>query len=59
MNIRIAGLPAGVTQTLQAIQQTRTLDVIQVNGPYPNRSHRRLVHGCIQAQLHPDKGAVP
>ena len=59
MNIRIMGLPAEVTQTLQAIQQNRTLDVIQVDGPYPNRGDSRLVRIYIQAQLHPGSRAVP
>ncbi len=59
MNIRIMGLPAEIEQTLQALRQTRTLDVIQVDGPYPNRGDSRLVRVYIQAQLHPDSGAVP
>ena len=59
MNIRIMGLPAEVTQTLQAIRQTRTLDVLQVDGPYPNRGDSRLVRVYIQAQLHSGSGAVP
>jgi len=59
MKIRIMGLPSEVTQTLQAIRQTRTLDVIQVDGPYPNRGDSRLVRVYIEARLHPDSGAVP
>ncbi len=59
MKIRLTGLPAEVTQTLQAIEETRTLDVTQVDGPYPNRGGSRLVRVCIEAQLHPDSGTVP
>ena len=59
MKIRLMGLPAEITQTLTAIQQTSTLDVIQVNGPYPNRGDSRLVRVYIEAQLRTDSEAVP
>jgi hypothetical protein len=59
VKIRLMGLPAEVAPTLQAIQQTRTLDVIQVDGPYLNRGDSRLVRVYIVAQLHPGSGAVP
>jgi hypothetical protein len=59
MNIRITGLPAEVTQTLQDSWHARTPGVIQAGGPYPNRGDSRLVRVCIQAQLHPGSGAVP
>jgi hypothetical protein len=59
MKIRLLGLPAEVTPSLHAIQHTPALDVIQVDGPYPNRGDSRLVRVYIQAQLHPDDGAVP
>ena len=59
MKIRLTGLPAEVTQTLQAIQETRTLDVTQVDGPYPNRGGSRLVRVYIEAQLRADGRADP
>ena len=59
MKIRITGLPAEVTQTLQASWQAKVPGVIQAGGPYPDRGGSRLVRGCIQAQLHPGSGAVP
>ena len=57
MKIRIMGLPAEVTPALQAIHET--LDVIQVDGPYPNRGDSRMVRVYIEVQLHPDSGVVP
>ena len=59
MKIRLMGLSAEVTRTLQVIRQIRTFDVIQVSGPYPDRGGSRLVRVYIEAQLHPDSGAVP
>jgi hypothetical protein len=59
MKIRLMGLPAEVTPTLQAIRQTRTLKVIQVDGPYPNRGDSRFVRVYIEAQLPPGSEAVP
>ena len=59
MKIRIMGLPAEVNQTVKVLQQNKELDVIQVNGPYPNRGNSRMVRVYIEAQLHPDSGTVP
>ena len=33
MKIRLMGLPAEINPALMVIQQTKTLEVIQVNGP--------------------------
>jgi hypothetical protein len=51
MKIRLMGLPAEVNPTLKVIQETGTLDVLQVDGPYPNRGDSRLVRVYIEAQL--------
>ena len=58
MKIRLMGLPAEVDSTLQIIQATTTLDVIQIDGPYPNRGDSRLVRVYIEAQLPADSRAV-
>jgi hypothetical protein len=55
MKIRLMGLPAEVNSTLTIIQETRTLDVIQVDGPYPNRGDSRMVRVYIQAQIRADR----
>jgi len=51
MKIRLMGLPAETTSFLEAIQAATTLDVLQVDGPYPNRGDSRLVRVYIEAQL--------
>ena len=59
MKIRLMGLPAEVIPIVKALQQTDAFDVIQVDGPYPNRGDSRLIRVYIEAQLRPDSGAVP
>ncbi len=59
MKIRLMGLPAEVTPIVKALQQTEALDVIQVDGPYPNRGDSRMIRIYIEARLHPDNGTVP
>ncbi len=59
MKIRLMGLPAEVTPVVKALQQTGALDVLQVDGPYPNRGDSRLVRVYIEAQLRPGSGTVP
>jgi hypothetical protein len=59
MKIRLLGLPAEVDQAVTVISDVQGFDVIQVDGPYPNRGNSRLVRVYIEAQLHPDGGAVP
>ena len=59
MKIRLMGLPAEISHTLRVIHEARTFDVIQVNGPYPNRGDSRLVRVYIEAQLRTDSGVVP
>ena len=51
MNIRLMGLPAEIKPVLTQIQDIRTVDVIQVDGPYPNRGRSRMVRIYIEAQL--------
>ena len=57
MKIRLMGLPAEIEPVLTEIQETRTLDVIQVDGPYPNRGNSRMVRVYIEAQLRADDRA--
>jgi hypothetical protein len=50
VKIRLMGLPAEVTTVLQALHDTRALELIEVSDPYPNRGDSRLVRVYIQAQ---------
>ena len=59
MKILLMGLSAEVNSTLKVIQETTTLDVIQVDGPYPNWGDSRMVRVYIEAQLHADSGTGP
>jgi hypothetical protein len=59
MKIRLTGLPAEIGQAVTVISDSQGFDVIQVDVPYPNRGNSRLVRVYIEAQLHPDGGAVP
>jgi hypothetical protein len=59
MKIRLMGLPAETGQAVTIISDAKEFDVIQVDGPYPNRGDSRQVRSCIEAQLRPDSGAVP
>ena len=59
VNIRLMGLPAEIEPVLTQIQKARTLDVIQVDGPYPNRGDSRMVRVYIEAQLRADGRAGP
>jgi len=59
MKIRLMGLPADVDQAVTIIRDAKIFDVIQVDGPYPNRGDSRQVRIYIEAQLRPDGGAVP
>ena len=59
MKIRLMGLPAEIEPVLTQIQDIRTLDVIQVDGPYPNRGNSRMVRVYIEARLRADGRADP
>jgi len=59
MKIRLMGLPAEIEPVLTQIQDIRNLDVIQVDGPYPNRGDRRMVRVYIEARLRADGRAGP
>ena len=59
VKIRLTGLPAETGPVPTRIQQARTLDVIQVDGPYPNRDTSRMVRVYIEAQLRADGRADP
>jgi hypothetical protein len=54
MKIRLMGLPDEVTRLLQALTETPDLDLIEVNGPYPNRGASRMVRIYIEARLSPE-----
>ena len=51
MKIRIMGLPAEVDQAVAAINGTASFDVIQVDGPYPNRGNSCMVRVYIDIRL--------
>jgi hypothetical protein len=59
MKIRLMGLPAEITQAVTVLNEADSLDVLEVSGPHPNRGDSRMVRVYIEAQLHPDSGAVP
>jgi hypothetical protein len=59
MKIRLMGLPAEISQITKALRDTPGLDVIQVDGPYPNRGDSRMVRVYIEAQLTGSGGDVP
>ena len=59
MKIRLTGLQAEIEPVLTQIRETRTLDVSQVDGPYPNRGNSRMVRVYIEAQLRADGRADP
>jgi hypothetical protein len=59
MKIRLMGLPGEVAQAVTIISAVQTLDVIQVDGPYPNRGRSRMVCCYIEAQLRADGRADP
>jgi hypothetical protein len=59
MKIRLMGLPAEVDQAVIIIYDAKAFNVIQVDGPYPNRGDSRMVRLYIEAQLRSDSGAVP
>ena len=59
MKIRLLGLPAEVGQAVTIINDPKLFDVIQVDGPYPNRGNSQMVRLYIEVQLPPDSGAVP
>ena len=59
MKIRLMGLPAEIEPVLTQIQDIRTVDVIHVDGPYPNRGNSRMVRVYIEARLRADGRAGP
>jgi hypothetical protein len=59
MKIRIMGLPAEVDQAVIIIRDATIFDIVQVDGPYPNRGRSRMVRLYIEARLPPDNEAAP
>ena len=59
MKIRFMGLPGEVDQAITIISAVQALDVVQVDGPYPNRGRSRMVRLYVEVQLSPDSGVVP
>ena len=59
MKIRLTGLPAEIDQAIKALRDLPDLDVIQVDGPYPNRGDSRMVRMYIQVRLSGLDGDVP
>ena len=51
MKIRLMGLPSEVDQAVIMIRDAKIFDVVQLDGPYPNRGNSRLVRIYIEAQL--------
>ena len=59
MKLRLMGLPTEVDQAVIIVYDANVFDVIQVDGPYPNRGDSRQVRIYIEAQLRSDSGAAP
>jgi hypothetical protein len=59
MKIRLMGLPSEVDQAVIIIRDAKIFDVLQVDGPYPNRGRSHMVRLYVEVQLPPDSGAVP
>jgi hypothetical protein len=59
MKIRLMGLPAEIGQAIDALRGLPDLDVIQVDGPYPNRGDSRMVRVYIEARLSGRDGDAP
>ena len=59
MKIRLMGLPAEAGQAVTSICDAKVFDVIQVDGPYPNRGDSRMVRVYIEAQLSAESGTIP
>ena len=59
MKIRLMGPPAEIGQAIKALRDIPGLDVIQVDGPYPNRGDSRMVRMYIEARLSGRDGDVP
>ena len=59
MKIRLMGLPAQVGQAVIIIYDAKIFDLVQVDGPHPNRGDSRMVRLYVEAQLPPDSEAVP
>jgi hypothetical protein len=51
MKIRLMGLPAEVNRVTEALHDARDFEVIQVDGPYPNRGDSRMVRAYIEVRL--------
>ena len=51
MKIRIMGLPDEIGRVVELVCATRELDVIEINGPYPNRGNSRMVRVYIETRL--------
>jgi hypothetical protein len=51
VKIRITGLPGEVDQALAAITSVPSFDVIQADGPYPNRGSSRMVRVYLEIRL--------
>lgn len=49
MKIRVMGLPPEVNEAVKVIGEV--FDVIQVDGPYPNRGNSRMVRVYIETRL--------
>ena len=59
VKLRLMGLPAEVDQAVTVLSDARAFDVVQVDGPYPNRGNSRLVRVYIEVQLRADGRADP
>jgi len=59
MKIRLTGLPAEIGQAIKALRDLPGLEVIQADGPYPNRGDSRMVRIYIEARLSGRVGDVP
>ncbi|MGH3218634.1 MAG: hypothetical protein ACRDPY_07975 [Streptosporangiaceae bacterium] len=50
MKIRFTGLADEIQPVIDALQETAILDVLEINGPYPNRGDSRMVRVYLEAR---------
>jgi hypothetical protein len=59
MKIRITGLPGEADKAVTIICDAKIFNIIQVDGPYPNRGDSRMVRLYLEVQLPTDSETVP
>ena len=53
MKIRLMGLPAEISGTVQVLRQVQALDIIEISSPYSNRERVRRDDTCPDCNVWP------